>query len=58
MDNLKYFDLRVAIIALVNFIEVRDKHDTLADDEEDDNEDEDSGHAGFLNQRFFISFIL
>jgi hypothetical protein len=42
---------------LVNFIEVRDKLDTLADDEEDDNEDEDSGHAGFLNQSFFISIV-
>ena len=55
--GVRLYDLHVAIIALVYFIEVRDKLDTLADDEEDNNEDEDSGHTGFLNQSFFIIFI-
>ena len=41
--------LQFAIIALVNFIDIRDKLDTLAYDEEDHNDDEDSGHAGLLN---------
>ena len=46
----KYF-LHFAIIAFVYFIEVRDKLDTLADDEENHNDDEDSGHAGFLHDQ-------
>ena len=42
--------LQFAIIALVNFIDIRDKLDTLADDEENNNDDEDSGHVCLLNR--------
>ena len=36
-------------IALIDFIDVRDKLDTLADDEENHNDDQDPGHAGLLH---------
>ena len=39
-------------IAAVDFINIRDKLDTLADDEEDDDHDEDPRHACLLNITF------
>ena len=44
----------MASIALANFIDVRDKLDALADDEEDDNDDEDPDHAGLLHKYFIF----
>ena len=50
----KYIYLHFASIAFVKFIDVRDELDALTDDEEDHNDDQDSGHAGFLNQYLII----